>query len=102
MATVGAVTVEARFVELIADGAPFTADDLTDGGPLTLDSSHTPNAQQSGIGSMFSRASKAGRIEPTGNVVRSTAPHRKGGMIREWRATTAGQRWAQQATSWVP
>jgi hypothetical protein len=64
----------------------FTADDVTDRGKLTLDDDHTANGKQSAIGSLFAQASRARRIAPTGRVTKSTAPHRKGGLIREWQA----------------
>jgi hypothetical protein len=76
--------IEARFEQLIASGRPFTADDVTDGGRLALDDEHAANGRQSAIGTLFSKASKAGRIVPTGAVRSSSSPRRKGGLIREW------------------
>ena len=88
--------LDIRFAGLVARGEPFTADDLTRSGTLTVDEHHTPNGKQSSIGSLFSWASKAGLIEGTGDWVRSTSPHRKGGVIRSWRGTPEGRRWAAE------
>ena len=85
---------EMRLAALIASGEPFSADDLTMSGQVTADEFHTPNGKRSSIGSLFSAKRKAGLIEPTGAVVNSTAPHRKGGLIRVWRGTPKGVRWA--------
>jgi photosystem II stability/assembly factor-like uncharacterized protein len=81
---------------LILSDTDFTADDLTNNGAIALDSGHTANALQNGIGSIFSRSARQGLISFTGNVRRSNAPHRKGGAIRVWRGTDAGKRWARQ------
>ena len=75
-----------RFEMFIALGRPFNADDVTDDGRLSIDGDHAANGRQSAIGALFAQASRAGRIVPTGAMVRSTAPHRKGGGIREWQA----------------
>ena len=87
--------LERRMAHLISAGVRFTADDLTADGHVTLDQTHTPNARQNGIGALFNQAARRGLIEWTGNVVRSRAPHRKGGMNREWLGTEAGQLWAR-------
>lgn len=79
---------------VVARGVEFTADDVTAEGAITLDTNHTPNAAQNGIGAMFNQAARRGLIEFTGRVVRSTAPHRKGGSIRVWRPTPDGADWA--------
>ena len=73
-----------RLDSLIASGRPFTADDVTDNGRLTVSGDHAPNQKQNTIGTLFRTAAAADRIGPTGRVVKSRAPHRKGGMIREW------------------
>ena len=91
---VGMSTLEQRLAVLILAGEPFTADDVTNSGLVTLDPQHSPNAAQNGIGSMFRRASSQGLIEWTGRVVRSRAKHRKGGAIRVWQGTTKGRVWA--------
>lgn len=69
--------------KLASTGEPFTADDLVAlvGIP---DASHSANSRNSSLGAVFSWASKSGLIRPTGRVVQSSQPHRKGGMIREW------------------
>jgi len=89
-----AVTIEARMIAAMCRGLPFTADDVTDAGRETVLGDHAPNAAQNGIGARFRQHSVEGRIVPTGRVVASVAPHRKGGMIREWVPTLRGQRWA--------
>ena len=78
----------------IVDGEPFTSDDVTDNGNRSVDPTHRANGTQSAIGSMFQQAQRNGWIEFTGRVVRSSAPHRKGGGIRVWRPTQAGIDWA--------
>ena len=85
MNTMWATHAREAMEELIEAGEPFTADDLCDmaGQP---DRDHRPNSRNSGIGSLFSEYSKAKRIVPVG-VEKSRAPHRKGGMIRVWRAS---------------
>lgn len=88
--------IERRFAELVDTREPFSSDDVTANGSVALDGSHAPNAGQSGIGSMFQAAAKAKRIEFTGEVVRSKAPHRKGGVIRVWVGTEVGQLWARR------
>ena len=88
--------IEHRLAHLILNGDPFTADDLTFSGSLALDGTHTPNAKQNGIGSLFQAASKRGHIRFTGEVRHSTAPHRKGGTIRVWVGTEKGCRWARE------
>jgi hypothetical protein len=88
-----ALESQLAFVMLTQD--QFTADDVTMSGVLVLDAAHQPNGKQSGIGSLFSRAAREKRIEWTGEVVRSAAPHRKNGAIRVWRPTTVGRDWAR-------
>ena len=87
--------LERRMAHLILSGVRFTADDLTADGAVTLDQAHTPNAGQNGIGSLFNQMARRGLIEWTGTVVRSKAPHRKGGAIRVWIGTEAGHLWAR-------
>lgn len=81
------MNLDARLAELVAAGVPFTADDLTDSGHWAVDPYHAPNGAQSAVGACFRRAHARGLIEPTGTVVKSKAPHRKGGMIRVWQPT---------------
>lgn len=78
----------------IVAGEEFTSDDVTDCGNRTIDGGHTPNGAQSTIGSVFQQAARNGWIESTDRLVRSSAPHRKGGAIRVWRPTQAGIDWA--------
>jgi hypothetical protein len=87
--------MSSRLAGLILQGGPFTADDVTEAGALVIDGQHTPNGKQSGIGSLFNQAARRGLIYFTGNVVRSEAPHRKGGAIRVWRGTEVGVLWAR-------
>lgn len=87
--------MERRFAVLLAAGLRFSADDVTADGAVALDGAHTPNGRQSGIGSMFRMLHRRGLIEQTGEIVRSRAPHRKGGMIQVWMPTGAGQQWAR-------
>ena len=82
-----------RMATLCVDGGVFSADDITERGAVTLDDDHQPNGRNNGIGSLFRSHASAGHIEPVGTK-RSAAPHRKGGMIRTWQSTPAGQRWA--------
>lgn len=69
--------------QLIAEGDPFTADDLLElvGHP---DTEHTANGRNSAVGSMFSAYSGNGLIEVCGTAS-SRAAHRKGGLIRVWK-----------------
>jgi len=85
--------LQRRFAQLVWWGEEFSSDDLTSSGAVTLDASHEPNSRNNGIGGMFSSASRDGHIVPVG-VVKSKAPHRKGGMIRTWKATPSGVAWA--------
>lgn len=95
--------VEARLIALVAAGEPFTADDVTGAGALTLDGgTHAPNAKQSGIGSLFRSYATQGRITFTGRIVASRAPHRKGGAIRVWQPTAHGQAWATALRGKLP
>lgn len=87
--------LERRLAWLIITSAHFTADDLTDDGAYALDADHGANGAQSGIGAFVNRASRRRLIEWTGAVVRSKAPHRKGGAIRVWCGTTVGKSWAR-------
>jgi hypothetical protein len=70
-------------LDLAASGDEFTADDVLDraGHP---DDRHEANGANSAIGSLFRRAHKERLIMPTGRVVRSRQPKRKGGMIQVW------------------
>jgi hypothetical protein len=79
---------------VVVGGEDFTADDVTGNGTRTIDPTHRPNSAQSTIGSVFQQAQRNGWIESTNRVVRSSAPHRKGGGIRVWRPTPAGIDWA--------
>lgn len=90
----GTNAFDVRLAELLREARSFTADDLTDEGDLALDPSHAPNGRQNGIGSFVRSARSRGLIEPTGAVVKSRAPRRKGGVIRVWRPTLAGIEWA--------
>jgi len=93
------MSLETRLAQLVLNGVVFTADDVTENGNVALDASHQPNARQNGIGSLFNAHSRAGHIRWTGEVVRSGAPHRKGGGIRVWQGTTAGRSWARRVLS---
>ena len=84
-----------RLAWLIIDRQHFTADDLTLDGDDPLDAAHAPNAGQNGVGSFVQQASRRRLIEWTGAVVKSKAPHRKGGVIRVWRGTDTGRLWAR-------
>jgi hypothetical protein len=84
-----------RLAWLIISRQHFTADDLTDDGAVTLDAAHGANGAQSGIGAYVNRASRRGLIAWTGAVVKSKAPHRKGGAIRVWHGTDRGRTWAR-------
>lgn len=97
-----ATPLERRLARLLLAGGTFTADDVTGDGNVALDTSHAPNAKQNGIGTLFNQASRRGLIDFTGNVVRSNAPHRKGGAIRVWRGTEAGVLWARNVLAQVP
>jgi hypothetical protein len=66
---------------------------------VALDGAHAPNGKQNGIGSYVNAASRRGLIRWSGTVVRSRAPHRKGGAIRVWSGTNVGRRWARDVTS---
>jgi ABC-type cobalamin/Fe3+-siderophores transport system ATPase subunit len=81
---------------VIIAGEPFTADDVTDCGNRAVDPAHRSNGAQSAIGKVFQQAQSNGWIESTNRVVRSSAPHRKGGGIRVWRPTQAGIDWAME------
>lgn len=87
--------LERRLAHFIMQEKPFTADDVTDNGAITADGTHAPNAKQSSIGSMFQSHARRGHIVFTGQVIKSTAKHRKGGMIRVWEGTASGRRWAE-------
>ena len=87
--------LERRLAWLILDRQTFTADDLTDSGRITLDPTHAQSAGQSGFGGVFSSASRRGLIQKTGAVVKSKAPHRKGGTDHLWAPTVKGRRWAR-------
>ena len=87
--------LERRLAWLILSQSTFTADDLTADGQVTIDGAHTPNAAQNGIGAFINSASRRRLIEWTGAVVKSKAPHRKGGAIRMWSGTSTGRLWAK-------
>jgi hypothetical protein len=91
--------LERNLARCILNAGPFTADDVTSDGVLSLDPAHTPNSRQSGIGSLFNQASRRGLISATGGLARSRAPHRKGGAIRVWIGTEAGRLWAKNLLS---
>lgn len=91
--------LEERMEACIASGEPFTADDVTDCGNITLAGEHAPNGTQNGIGSLFREYAARKLIEPTGRVVKSAAKHRKGGMIREWVAVRPKKKLAAKRAS---
>jgi hypothetical protein len=97
-----ATPFDRRLARLILAGRTFTADDVTNNGAIALDTDHTPMGKQSGIGSMFNQWQRRGLIVPTGEVVRSSSPHRKGGAIRVWHGTEAGVLWARNVLAAVP
>jgi hypothetical protein len=77
--------IDFRLFELAVLRDEITADDITSNGTRAVDGTHKANGRQSSIGSHFQKWHKQGLIEPTGRVVKSKAPHRKGGMIQIWR-----------------
>jgi hypothetical protein len=87
-------SLDRRLASLLLLDREITADDITDRGRLSFDPEHSANGRQSAIGSRFRRWAADGLIEPTGRVVRSQAPHRKGGAIRVWTGTDKGRAWA--------
>jgi hypothetical protein len=87
--------LERRLAWLILSQSTFTADDLTDDGQVTIDPGHTANAGQNGIGAFINSAHRRRLIEWTGAVVKSKAPHRKGGAIRMWAGASTGRLWAK-------
>jgi hypothetical protein len=94
--------LERRLARLILDGLTFTADDVTNNGTMAIDPDHTANGKQNATGALFNQASRRGLIDFTGTVVRSNAPHRKGGAIRIWRGTEGGVLWARNVLAEVP
>jgi hypothetical protein len=92
--------MEQLIARSLAHGVNFSANDLHELVP-NPDGEHAPNGANSAIGSAFSRYSKAGRIEPTGRVLQSNQPHRKGGMVREWRAVTRQQQFTIGDEPWL-
>lgn len=94
--------LERRLARLILVGREFTADDVTANGLVALDPDHAANGRQNAIGTLFNQASRRGLIDFTGQVVRSNAPHRKGGAIRVWRGTEAGVLWARSILAELP
>ena len=91
--------LDRRLSELIRAGSrQLTADDITIDGLLAVDNSHAANGRQSAIGSAFRSWAQQGLIVRTGRVVRSKAPHRKGGMIQVWAVTPEGIAWAERVT----
>jgi hypothetical protein len=97
-----ATPFDRRLARLILVGRTFTADDITANGSIALDPDHESNGKQSSIGAMFNQWQRRGLIVPTGEVVRSAAPHRKGGAIRVWHGTEAGVLWARNILAAVP
>jgi len=81
---------------LIGLGRDFSADDLRDLAGVP-DDDHSPNRHNNAIGAWFGQMASAGLIVAVGTT-RSTSRERKGGLIRTWRATPAGLRWAETAT----
>ena len=79
-----------RMLELVAAGAPYSADELTSRGALAVDAAHGQSGAQSAIGAQFRMMAKRGWIEKTGEYRRSSSPRRKGGMILEWQPTERG------------
>ncbi len=94
--------LERRLAQLIMLGDPFSADDLTDGGRIMLDPSGEANAGQNGVGAMVNAAARDGRIVFTGRTVKSSAPRRKGGLIRVWAGTYVGRNWARSVIELLP
>jgi hypothetical protein len=97
-----ATPLDRRLARLILAGRSFTADDVTNNGTIALDNDHGANSKQSGIGALFNQWARRGLIDPTGEVVRSASPHRKGGAIRVWHGTEAGVLWARNILAVVP
>jgi hypothetical protein len=91
-----------RLARLILAARTFTADDVTNNGTIALDNDHAPMGKQAGIGAVFNQWQRRGLIVPTGEVVRSQAPHRKGGAIRVWHGTEAGVLWARNILAVTP
>lgn len=85
-----------RLAVLITKDTDFTADDVTLNGSITAAGDHDPNAKQNSIGSLFRTASANRWITATGDTKQSTAPHRKGGLIRVWHGTAHGRVWAAE------
>lgn len=73
----------AAIEDLAATGRAFSSDDLVDLVGLP-DPDHEPNARNGAVGAIFRQASTAGLIRPTGRVVTSRQPHRRGGTQRTW------------------
>ena len=90
--------IQDRLARAILRGGSFTADDITSAGVFAVDVTHGANGAQSAIGSVFRWAASRNLIEPTGEVVRSSAPQRKGGAIRVWVGTPKGRTWADART----
>ena len=86
--------LERRVAPLILNGDSFSTNELTDDGQIVLDPAHAQSGKQSGIGAFINAMARRGLIEFTGQIVKSTAPHRKSGMVRVWRGTEAGRLWA--------
>jgi hypothetical protein len=96
-----ATPFDRRLARLVLVGRTFTADDVTNNGSIAPDPDHTPNGKGSAIGAMFNQWQRRGLIAPTGEVVKSTSPHRKGGAIRVWHGTEAGVLWARNVLAQV-
>ena len=86
--------IEKRFHELLAAGDPFSADDLTQSG--TLQEHHEQNSSNGRIGNLFMIHKGYGHIEAI-DAVNSTSPHRHGGLIRVWKPTPDGVKYAKAA-----
>jgi len=87
--------IEERIAFVVLAGQPFSVDDVTEDGAWAPDPTHAANSTQNSIGQHIGDVARRGLIEFTGEVQRSCAPHRKGGMIRIWRPTSAGDEWAR-------
>ena len=88
-----------RLATVIVAQETFSADDVTNNGAITAAGNHEANATQNSIGSLFQSAARSGWISFTGRVVRSRAPHRKGGADRVWQRTVDGVEWAEDRLS---
>ena len=86
-----------RLAEILAYRDVFSANDITADGLFAADHDHRANSRQNAIGSLFQWAHRAELIEHAGlPTLKSTAPHRKGGRVEQWRSTAAGRGWARR------